>query len=682
MERVFLDAIKGRAPRRVGAAVRRPALDSNFDVAFAGEMARLESYNKHHYRPNSYLHKWWARRCGSTFRLILKHLVEEEAQRDYYAAGGLEGKVVLDPMMGGGTTLHEAIRMGASVVGVDVDPIPVLQARASLSPAPLRSLESAFADFYGALAEALGPLWLVSCPHCAQEEPLRFVLYGVRRACACGPAIVVDSLTLRFEGRRPAFQLCARCHRVLADREQCRCTEAGKPRLVAKQSACGQCGEPFVEASDVPFYARYRPVAIAGQCAQDGLFFTAPGARDLALLAQADARRGAAYEALGDGFRVEPGPKAHDLLRRGVGDYRDLFSSRQLLYLQEARRLLQDEAEPARLNLALLVSTSLEFNSLLCGYKGGPKTARGARPGAIRHTFAHHAYSFPYTALENNMLYAAKSSGTLQKLFHDRLRRARRWAQQPRERRLDGAQASPAARFVPIRGEKDMGTEVAGAGQLREQARAFLVRQGSAAALPLPDGSVDYVVTDPPYYDNVQYSDLSAFFRVWLPKLVGAQPGGCNWRYDLGEVAVDSLHNGNGQYGRVLGDIFAECRRVLKADGRLIFTFHHWKPQSWAALTLALQRAQFRLVNRYVVHAENPISVHVANLRAITDDAILVLAPAEAGVHGSWQRPERVDMSSSEQFCSDCATLLGWLLEQGLADGAVERVWREALGKE
>jgi hypothetical protein len=50
-------------------------LDTAFDVALAERLARLEAYNKHHYRPNSYLHKWWARRCGSTFRLILKHLV-------------------------------------------------------------------------------------------------------------------------------------------------------------------------------------------------------------------------------------------------------------------------------------------------------------------------------------------------------------------------------------------------------------------------------------------------------------------------------------------------------------------------------------------------------------------------------------------------------------------------------
>ena len=107
------------------------ANDEEFPIEFANEIAKIESYNKHLYRPNTYLHKWWARRCGSTFRLILKHLAENSDNRNYYAPGGLEGKIILDPMMGGGTTLHESIRLGANVIGVDIDPIPILQARAT-----------------------------------------------------------------------------------------------------------------------------------------------------------------------------------------------------------------------------------------------------------------------------------------------------------------------------------------------------------------------------------------------------------------------------------------------------------------------------------------------------------------------------------------------------------------------
>ena len=86
-------------PLMVEENPRSVPIDVEFDVEFADEIARRESYNKHLYRPNTYLHKWWARRCGSTFRAILKHLVADEVKRDYYAPGGLEGRVLLDPMM-------------------------------------------------------------------------------------------------------------------------------------------------------------------------------------------------------------------------------------------------------------------------------------------------------------------------------------------------------------------------------------------------------------------------------------------------------------------------------------------------------------------------------------------------------------------------------------------------------
>src|SRR5690606_1221384 len=104
-------------------------------------------------------------------------------------------------------------------------------------------------------------------------------------------------------------------------------------------------------------------------------------------------------------FGIEAGPKSIDLVRRGVNSYLELFSGRQLLYLRRAIQLLPNFEPLVRLNLALLVSTSLEFNSLLCGYKGMGQR----RPGAIRHTFSLHAYSFPYTALENNPLFPRRA---------------------------------------------------------------------------------------------------------------------------------------------------------------------------------------------------------------------------------------------------------------------------------
>lgn len=656
------DAINGRI-------VGRLPLDDEFDTTFADEIAHLEAFNKHHYRPNTYLHKWWARRCGSTFRLILKHLVADETQRHYYAPGGLAGKIILDPMMGGGTTLHEAIRLGANVIGADIDPIPVLQARATLSDIKLVELEQVYHQFHRQLRAALDPYFETSCPHCARSLPAQFVLYGLKRFCACGPVLVVDSAVLRHQSDGECVQLCLRCHRVLQGGESCDCQPNGKVPVIERgQEQCPTCQQAYWEDMSLPYYARYEPLVVVGRCPQHKLFFKSPDSADLASLHRADQKRQELGFETAD-FAIHPGQKSIHLIKRGIRNYLELFSSRQLLYLQHAIHLLPQFDPLIRLNLALLVSTSLEFNSLLCGYKGKNQQ----RAGAIRHTFSHHAYSFPYTALENNPVHPRMASGTLHKLFHARIRNGRLWARQPRERLVHTQNE-----FVPIEGEVDAGKEVSRVAELQQGTHRFLLRQGSSARLHLESDSVDYIVTDPPYYDSVQYSDLAAFFRVWLQKLV---PEEANWEYDVQESAVDPHKNGkDSRYTEILQEIFRECYRVLKKEnGRFIFTFHHWNPKGWAALTIALQQANFRLVNRYVVHAENPISVHIANMNALTHDAILVLAPADAHIAGEWKRPFTVNQADSHAFCWDCATLLGWMLNQELKTAEITTLWQTAL---
>ena len=642
-------------------------IDNHFDIKFADDIAKLESYNKHLYRPNTYLHKWWARRCGSTFRTILKHLVPDDAQQNYYAPGGLEGKIILDPMMGGGTTVHEAIRLGANVVGADIDPIPILQARATLSELSLSELETAFNQFYDDLYAELAPLYRTVCPICALSYELRFILYGLRRRCQCSDALFVDSFVLRYNSDGSIFHIHPESHDIYLDDGLFSASDATDklPVLEKKVKTCSHCHAAYKEDIAVPFYQRYQPIAAVGACKEHGLFFAAPQQADRDAIAYANERRDY-LPFSGDDFRIEPGPKSQDLLNRGVSSYLDLFSGRQLLFLNRAIEHLETFEPLVRLNLALLLSTSLEFNALLCGYKGAKKN----RPGAIRHTFAHHAYSFPYTALENNPLYRKKQSGNLQNLFYSRIVRGRRWAKEPVERVING---NGRPQKVIIAGEVDEGMEVHQFADLQTGSRRFLLLQGSSAALSVPDDSVDYVVTDPPYFDSVQYSDLAAFFRVWLRKLL---PGAANWAYSLDEAAVDQQANGNGQYTAVLSRIFSECHRVLKKEnGRLVFTFHHWNPKGWSALTNALKRAGFILVNRYVVHAENPSSVHIANQNALLHDVILVLAPVESQIRHDWQLPYRVDTTDSQAFCRDCGTVMGWMLNEQLPDEIIGARW-------
>ena len=599
--------------------------------------------------------------------------MEDEAQRDFYAAGGLAGKIILDPMLGGGTTLHEAIRLGANVVGADIDPIPILQARATLTAVSIPTLQTTYTSFFKQLHTQLSPLFQTCCPHCDEPCEQKYMLYAVRKRCACAEALFVDSYTLRHNSDDSKITLSPTDYAVYHDNALVSqpAVPPTLPLYERHRKSCPTCDTLYAEDIAVPFYQRYVPVAVVGKCKTHRLFFAAPQQHDLALLAQANAlRANIALEPTN--FPIMPGPKSKDLGNRGIHSYLDLFSSRQLLYLQHAITALDGLEHDVRLKLAMLVSTSTEFNALLCGYKGAGKR----RSGVIRHAFAYHAYTFPYTALENNPVHSSRASGTLNNLFQSRILRGSRWAERPFERQLIPDEKTPAQ--IEITGERDAGCEQTNFAALQTGEQQFLLLQGSSVQLALPDEAVDYIVTDPPYFDSVQYSDLSHFFRVWLAQLLPDEVG---WEVTLGETAVDQRINGNDQYEQLLTDIFRECSRVLKADGgRLIFTFHHWNPKGWAALTSALKTADFRLMTHYVIHAENQISRHIANQNALLHDVILVLGK-QVGTRGTprWERPLTIPTSDSHAFCATCGDLLGHMLRHEFPADQIHAVWQVML---
>ena len=261
-------------------------IDGGFPEERANELARSESYNKHLYRPNTYLHKWWARRSGTTFRYILKQLARDSQRRHYYEPGGLEGQTILDPMMGGGTTLHEAIRLGANVVGIDIDPIPVLQARAALALADVSHRKRVYRDFYQALSARLRPLYLAICPACGRESQTQFVLYGLRRKCKCREVLFLDSLTIREDSPEDVF-ICPHCWSVTRGRQH-ECLKLQDRQIVTKgTNVCDQCQGAFEDILDLPFYERYHPLVLMGSCSEHGQFCSSVTQRDLNLLAEA-----------------------------------------------------------------------------------------------------------------------------------------------------------------------------------------------------------------------------------------------------------------------------------------------------------------------------------------------------------------------------------------------------------
>jgi putative DNA methylase len=110
---------------RPRALPRLSRLEVNPPVAFASRLAEREGNSK---KPIYQMHKWWARRLGSVFRSILlaattQHRSREAEELTFYEKNDFGGFVVLDPFVGGGTSVVEAAKCGASVIGVDIDPV-------------------------------------------------------------------------------------------------------------------------------------------------------------------------------------------------------------------------------------------------------------------------------------------------------------------------------------------------------------------------------------------------------------------------------------------------------------------------------------------------------------------------------------------------------------------------------
>lgn len=137
------------------------------------------------------------------------------------------------------------------------------------------------------------------------------------------------------------------------------------------------------------------------------------------------------------------------------------------------------------------------------------------------------------------------------------------------------------------------------------------VYQGSSTELSqVPDGSLDLVITDPPFGDLVQYSELADFFYVWLRLVLRAHyPEVYSAEYTpktLEAVAnkFREQEDPNGFYQRLLTQCWRESHRALKVAGILAFTFHHSEDEPWVAVLESLFDAGFYLEATYPIRSD------------------------------------------------------------------------------
>ena len=158
----------------------------------------------------------------------------------------------------------------------------------------------------------------------------------------------------------------------------------------------------------------------------------------------------------------------------------------------------------------------------------------------------------------------------------------------------------------------------------------------------IADASVDVIVMDPPYYDNVMYAELSDFFYVWLKRTAG---------YVIPELFTRSLTDKDSEavansakfagqkgaralagrdYQERMARVFEECRRVVKPKGIMTLMFTHKAAGAWDALTKGLMQGGFTITASWPVNTEAEGSLHIKDKAAANSTIFLVCRPRPA----------------------------------------------------
>jgi len=320
------------------------------------------------------------------------------------------------------------------------------------------------------------------------------------------------------------------------------------------RTRCSKCGSGAVADWLEWDEKTKRPLRVKLYCAHCGSIEKRADRRDQALAEEIEQGFNRRVERLGLWFprtRIPRGDKTDSLLARNLVSFDELFTIRNLLALASLRReILKTKSKAARELLMFVFSSSLKWASRQSHLRG-----------RIVEGWAMHAYWIYPKSLEMNVWNVFK----------------RRYQAISRGKKYSNEHIGPYCRITD-----DFTKLVDG------DATCFLLN-GDAAELPIPDDSVDVVITDPPYGGNVNYAELSDFWYVWLS----------NGRTidKKGEVVINRTQEKSIEdYERHLEAVFKECCRVLKRGSYFVSTFNSKDSRIVASFILAASAAGLTLL--------------------------------------------------------------------------------------
>lgn len=150
------------------------------------------------------------------------------------------------------------------------------------------------------------------------------------------------------------------------------------------------------------------------------------------------------------------------------------------------------------------------------------------------------------------------------------------------------------------------------------------ILQGSSTKLQIPTGTIDIVLTDPPYYDSIEYTALSEFFRPWFEILLrNTCDKNISLKNDETQEAIVELHKNsrikkdNNHYATLMTGVLSEVKRVLKSDGSCLLLYSHKTFEGWKVIANAIHDAGLYISDCYPIEMER-----IARPRAMQYDAL------------------------------------------------------------
>jgi len=160
------------------------------------------------------------------------------------------------------------------------------------------------------------------------------------------------------------------------------------------------------------------------------------------------------------------------------------------------------------------------------------------------------------------------------------------------------------------------------------------------------------VITDPPYYDNESYSELSDVCYVWLRSTIGflyPEHFAGQLTPKKKECVAAAYRQGGKQQARnyyedTLFQSLREAHRVTKPGGILIVVYAHKTTLGWATLVDALRRAGYEVAEAWPLITEQKSRVAHQGDAALASSIFLVARRREAPETGSYEDQVRQDL--------------------------------------